>query len=323
MRHARPITLLIAFGALPILANPVHYTIDFTGGSPTPTSGFFDYDPLGQVFTNFVVVIGEASFNMTSAANNPGIVATDPCNPGYTGAAATFGMLAGCAGDTATWNAILEKPPGQSVFNFEAGGAGGIAIDDYSVQGTVTSPTLSSGSFTITAASGAPCAYSINATSATLTASGGTASVSVLTSPPSNCPWTAVSNTSWLTILSGAAGTGAGTVSYSVAPDTGAGAQQRMGTLTIAGQTLTISQAPVNAHPLFFSGEVALSGGIYYLQVQGANFFGYYTYTYFPWLYHFDLGFEYFIDANDGAGDAYLYDAASGHWWFTSASFFP
>ena len=41
-------------------------------------------------------------------------------------------------------------------------------------------------------------------------------------------------------------------------------------------------------------------------------------------LYHYDLGFESFIDANDGKNGAHLYDFASGHWFYTSPSFpFP
>jgi ABC-type molybdate transport system ATPase subunit len=53
---------------------------------------------------------------------------------------------------------------------------------------------------------------------------------------PDGCAWTAVSNVSWITILSGASGSGNGTVSYSVASTTRA----RSGTMTIAGQTLTV-----------------------------------------------------------------------------------
>jgi hypothetical protein len=75
--------------------------------------------------------------------------------------------------------------------------------------------------------------------------------------------------------------------------------------------------------PLFFTGAVSLGGGSYYLQVPGANFFGFYNLQFFPWLYHYDMGFEYFVDANDLKGGAYLYDAASGHWFFTGSSIFP
>jgi hypothetical protein len=286
----------------------------------TPT-GYFDYDPVAQVFVDFVVVAGGATFDVTAAASNPGIIPTDPCNPGYQGAAATFGMLAGCANGAVTWNLIPMKSPSQSVFNIEASGNGEMAIDAYTVQSTFTSGAVSSGSFTITAASGTPCVFSLNSAGAAYTSSGGTGLVSVLTSPPTNCPWTGISNASWLTIVSGAPGTGPATVNYSVAPNTGANAQNRNGALTIAGQTFTVNQA--GFHPQFFAGETLLSGGVYFLQFADGNLFGFYNYQYFPWIYHYDLGFEYFFDANDGAGGAYLYDLTSTHWWFTSSSLFP
>jgi hypothetical protein len=86
----------------------------------------------------------------------------------------------------------------------------------------------------------------------------------------------------------------------------------------------TITVAAAQAHPAFFTGETALTGGVYYLQFPGnGNLFGYYNYQGFPWLYHYDLGFEYFIDANDGKGSAYFYDLASQHWFYTSPSLFP
>ncbi len=86
----------------------------------------------------------------------------------------------------------------------------------------------------------------------------------------------------------------------------------------------TITVAAVQAHPAFFTGEVSLTNGVYYLQFPGdGNLFGYYNYQAFPWFYHYDLGFEYFIDANDGKGSAYWYDSASGHWFYTSPSLFP
>ena len=57
---------------------------------------------------------------------------------------------------------------------------------------------------------------------------------------------------------------------------------------------------------------------------SSGNLFGYYSYANFPYLYHFDLGFEYFVDANDPARGAFLYDFASGSWFYTSPSFpFP
>jgi Putative binding domain, N-terminal/Viral BACON domain len=55
------------------------------------------------------------------------------------------------------------------------------------------------------------------------------------------CSWTAVSNDSWITVTSGASGTSTGPVGLTIAANTGATA--RTGTVTIAGQTLTITQS--------------------------------------------------------------------------------
>src|SRR5215213_9423144 len=54
------------------------------------------------------------------------------------------------------------------------------------------------------------------------------------------CDWQAMSNSSFITVDSGAAGTNNGTVNFTVAPNTTGAA--RVGTLTIAGRTVTITQ---------------------------------------------------------------------------------
>jgi hypothetical protein len=62
------------------------------------------------------------------------------------------------------------------------------------------------------------------------------------------CSWTAVSNASWITILSGASGSGNGTVNYSVAANSGT--TSRSGSMTIAGQNFRVTQAGSNAAPM-------------------------------------------------------------------------
>ena len=84
----------------------------------------------------------------------------------------------------------------------------------------------------------AGCTYSISPSSKAFNPGGGTGSVSVTAG--STCAWTAVSNASWITVTSGASGTGNGTVNYTV--DANSGANYRAGTLTIAGQTFTVTQ---------------------------------------------------------------------------------
>ena len=65
---------------------------------------------------------------------------------------------------------------------------------------------------------GGICSFSINPTSASFAAAGGSGSVTVTTT--AGCNWTAVSNNSFITITSGASGSGNGTVNYSVAANT-------------------------------------------------------------------------------------------------------
>jgi uncharacterized protein (TIGR03437 family) len=82
--------------------------------------------------------------------------------------------------------------------------------------------------------------YSISPTSVSVTHST-TMITDITVTAPNGCAWTAVSNVSWLTILSGSGGAGNGTVSSSAASNTTA--SPRTGTLTIAGQTFTVTQA--------------------------------------------------------------------------------
>jgi uncharacterized protein (TIGR03437 family) len=90
---------------------------------------------------------------------------------------------------------------------------------------------------------GVACTYSISPTSTSVPHTGATAAVMV--SAGSGCAWTASSNAAWITIRSGASGTANGTVNYQVAANTATTA--RTGTMTIAGQTFTVSQAAAPA----------------------------------------------------------------------------
>jgi hypothetical protein len=82
------------------------------------------------------------------------------------------------------------------------------------------------------------CTFSLSSTSASMGASGGASSVTVTTG--STCAWTGVSNASWITATGGTSVTGPGAFAFTVAaaPDSTA----RTGTLTVAGQTVTVAQ---------------------------------------------------------------------------------
>ena len=79
------------------------------------------------------------------------------------------------------------------------------------------------------------------------------------------------------------------------------------------------------SHPAFFTNQAPLTNGTYYLSFSNGNYFGYYTFQSDPnYLYHLDLGPEYFIDAKDGQEGLYLYDFRSNGFFYTSPTFpFP
>lgn len=113
----------------------------------------------------------------------------------------------------------------------------------------------------------AGCTYSANPTSQSAPAAGGAFTTTV--TAPGGCAWTASSNVPWITITSslapdrdeklsvgrnpsfknGIAGTGNGTVGYSVAANTG---PPRTGTIFAAGELVTVNQAsgcPITISP--------------------------------------------------------------------------
>jgi hypothetical protein len=83
----------------------------------------------------------------------------------------------------------------------------------------------------------APCLFEVRPGNLAISAGGGSSNVSV--SALDRCPWRAVSNAEWITFSSPAAGNGNGSVTLSVARNSGAA---RFGDFTVAGQTFTITQ---------------------------------------------------------------------------------
>ncbi|MGO9954255.1 MAG: BACON domain-containing protein, partial [Dissulfurispiraceae bacterium] len=82
------------------------------------------------------------------------------------------------------------------------------------------------------------CSYTVNPQSAVnISASGVTGSISVTTQ--SGCQWSVADTLSWVTITSGSAGTGSGTVQYKVSTNNGT---LRSGSMTVANQSFSITQ---------------------------------------------------------------------------------
>src|SRR5262249_54526126 len=92
------------------------------------------------------------------------------------------------------------------------------------------------------------CSFEVSPTSAQFFATSGTGSITV-TASAAGCPWSAASNAPWITITSGASGAGNGSVNYSV-DSYSVHNGNRSGTITVAGQTVTIDQRGPGVEPI-------------------------------------------------------------------------
>ena len=88
------------------------------------------------------------------------------------------------------------------------------------------------------AAAGAQCLSTVSPTTFTVPSTSGTRTISIVTG--TQCSWTAVSLASWITVSSGAGGTGLGWTTISIEPNVSS--RPRNGTLIVAGQTVSVSQ---------------------------------------------------------------------------------
>jgi hypothetical protein len=182
----------------------------------------------GEISTPFPLTV--YAFNLNPTSQNVGV-------SGSNGVVNVTTTGSGCP-----WTAVSNS----SFITVNSGGSG---TGDGTVGFTVAANPNSAqraGSITIAGITfnvsqdGTNCSYSISPTSQSLGASASTNTVNVTTN--AGCAWTATSNNpSFLSINSGASGTGNGMVTYTIAANSTT--SQRVGSLTIAGQTFTITQA--------------------------------------------------------------------------------
>ena len=111
---------------------------------------------------------------------------------------------------------------------------------------------------TLTVTQASSCSYSVSPTVQSIPSAGGSQTVAVTTA--TGCAWTGVSNSApWIAVTSGGSGTGNGTLGYFVAgnPTTAS----RTGTLTVAGQTVTITQPAACTFTLSSTAQPAPAAG--------------------------------------------------------------
>jgi glucose/arabinose dehydrogenase len=157
-------------------------------------------------------------------------------------AAGGTGNVTVTAGGGCAWTAVSNA----SWIDVTSGASGtDNGIVQYSVDANASSSprtgtlTIAGQTFTVSQSGAVACTVAMSPTSASFPQAGGSTSVTV--TAPAGCGWTAVSNSSWIMVTAGAAGSGNGMVTYSVAPYTGR-PKNRKGTVTIAGLTLSVRQ---------------------------------------------------------------------------------
>jgi len=143
-----------------------------------------------------------------------------------------------------TITGVTGKGLGQVNFTVAANTTGSTRVGTILAAGATVTVTQS--------ANGCPATVAPSSITAPL--SGNVFGISVTTG--SSCSWTASSAASWITITSGASGTGIGAVNISVAPTT----TSRVGTLTVAGQTVTVTQGTPSPPPAAPTGLRIIGG---------------------------------------------------------------
>jgi hypothetical protein len=148
-----------------------------------------------------------------------------------------------------SWAAISNTP----FLTITSGASGkGNGTVSYAVDGN-PSPSFRTGTLDIAGSTftvaqegtAADCVYFPSRSAEFFPVNGGTGTVDIVTA--ADCSWVAISNTPFLTILSGAAGTGNGTVSYAV--EASPSASVRTGTVDIARLTFTVFQDGTTSLP--------------------------------------------------------------------------
>lgn len=88
------------------------------------------------------------------------------------------------------------------------------------------------------------CTFSLSSASQSVSSGGGSFSFDVIA--PQNCDFSITGNANWISVTSGGVGSGNGTVTFSVSPNSSGIA--RNGAITVAGQTFTVSQTAIKSN---------------------------------------------------------------------------
>lgn len=190
------------------------------------------------------------------------------------------GTIAVSAGEGCGWTASSDAPWISILGSMAGAGAGSVTFSVGASTGPARSGSLTIAGQRVTVSQGQGCSYTVSPAQEAIPAAGGAARVTVTAGD--GCAWTAASDAPWLSIQSGASGTGNGTVNYSAAPTTGPG---RSGTITVAGQRVAVTQGQGCAFAINPSQEsVPAAGGSGRVNVTSSDGCGWTASSNAPWI---------------------------------------
>ncbi|MBA2305248.1 MAG: BACON domain-containing protein [Acidobacteria bacterium] len=140
------------------------------------------------------------------------------------------------AGPDCPWAAQSEAPWISITSGGSGRGPGTVVLSAAVTEGPLRTGTVNVAGVRVTVTQLSGCRYSVQPSSYAAGAAGAAGSITLQTA--AGCPWTAASAAGWITVPQ-TSGTGAAPVPFVVAANNSPG---RMGTLTVAGNTVTVVQ---------------------------------------------------------------------------------
>ena len=215
--------------------NWLHTTSSGTGNGTV--SYTVDTNTVNCIARSGTITVGGQTFTVNQAAVGSIALSATSTNVAASAGSGSVGLTAsnGCpwtAVSSTNWLHTSSSGTGNGTVSYTVDANTGNCI---ARSGTIT---VGGQTFTVNQAAGSGT-YALSAASTNVAASAGSGSVGLTAGD--GCSWTAVSSNSWLHTTS--SGTGNGTVSYTFDANTGTNSSPRTGTMTIAGQTFTVTQA--------------------------------------------------------------------------------
>ena len=181
-----------------------------------------------------VLTIGGQAFTVNQA--NGCSISLSPPNVSVPagGAKNSVGITAGAG---CSWSASSGVPWITITSGGNGSGNGTVAYTVDASSGPARSGALTIGGQTFTVSQASGCNYQVNPTSFNVGPPGGTRSVTVTVG--AGCTWTVTTNVNWITVTNGVSGSGSGSTEFVIALNI---IGSRTGTVTVAGQTVTVNQ---------------------------------------------------------------------------------